>query len=176
MKTALLIVCLAIGATGGASAQAVRKSQHGSVAQRIADTDVTIVYNRPVARGRELFGPTVPYGKEWDPGADDATTIAFSTDVSFGSVHLPAGKYSVWVVPMERGPWTFVLSTAAEVFHTPYPRGKDALRIPVTPQRGPHMETLAFYFPVVDGDSAVLSLHWGTTVLSIPIKAGSAPR
>ena len=79
MKTAFLIGCLAIGATGWASAQAVRKSQHGSVAQRIADTDVTIVYNRPVARGRELFGPTVPYGKEWDPGADDATTIAFST-------------------------------------------------------------------------------------------------
>ncbi len=176
MKTAFLIGCLAIGATGWASAQAVRKSQHGSVAQRIADTDVTIVYNRPVARGRELFGPTVPYGKEWDPGADDATTIAFSADVSFGGVRLPAGKYSVWVVPMERGPWTFILSTAADVFHTPYPKGKDALRIRVTPQRGPHMETLAFYFPVVDADSAVLSLHWGTTVLSIPIKAGGAPR
>src|SRR5213594_2838019 len=85
-------------------------------------------------------------------------------------------QYSIWVVPMERGPWTFILSTAAEVFHTPYPRGRDALRIPVTPRRGHHMETLAFYFPVVDGDSAVLSLHWGTTVLSIPIKAGSAPR
>src|SRR2546425_7231971 len=49
-----------------------------------------------------------------------------------------------------RGPWTFILSTAADVFHTPYPGAKDALRIPVTPQRGPHMETLAFYFPVVD--------------------------
>src|SRR3989442_45788 len=120
--------------------------------------------------------PAVPCGKAGARGGDDATTSAFSTDVSFGGVHLPAGKYSVWVVPMERGPWTFVLSTAAEVFHTPYPRGKDALRIPVTPQRGPHMETLAFYFPLVDGDSAVLSLHWGTTVLSIPIKAGSAPR
>ena len=95
MKIAFLIACLAVAATRWVSAQAVRKSQHGSVTQRVANTDVTIVYNRPLARGRELFGPTVPYGKEWDPGADDATTIAFSTDVSFGGVRLPAGKYSV---------------------------------------------------------------------------------
>jgi DUF2911 family protein len=176
VKAALLIVCLAAGATRSPWAQTGRKSQHGTLTQRVADAEVRIVYNRPVARGRELFGGIVPYGKEWDPGADEATTIAFSTDVLFGGARLPAGTYSVWVVPMERGPWTFILSVAADVFHTPYPKGNDALRIPVTPQRGSHMETLAFYFPVVDADSAVLSLHWGTTVLPIPIKAGGAPR
>ncbi len=31
------------------------------------------------------------------------------------------------------------------------------------------METLAFYFPVVESDSAVLNLHWGDTMAPIPI-------
>ena len=51
----------------------IKPSQHGTVAQRIADTTVTLEYNRPVARGRELFGTLVPYGKIWCPCADDAT-------------------------------------------------------------------------------------------------------
>jgi hypothetical protein len=33
------------------------------------------------------------------------------------------------------------------------------------------METLGFYFPLVDADSAVLDVHWGTTVLPIRIRA-----
>jgi hypothetical protein len=34
------------------------------------------------------------------------------------------------------------------------------------------METLAFYFPVVGPDSAILALHWGTTVVPISIRTG----
>ena len=47
----------------------IKPSQHGSVSQRIADTTIAIEYNRPVARGRELFGALVPYGKVWCPCA-----------------------------------------------------------------------------------------------------------
>ena len=32
------------------------------------------------------------------------------------------------------------------------------------------METLAFYFPVVDGKKAELVLHWGTTVVPLAIE------
>ena len=36
-----------------------------------------------------------------------------------------------------------------------------------TPRTGSHMETLAFYFPVVDGRKAELVLHWGTVVVPL---------
>ena len=39
----------------------------------------------------------------------------------------------------------------------------------VTPKTGSHMETLAFYFPVVDGRHAELVLHWGTVVVPLTI-------
>ena len=73
------------------AAQAQRASQHGSVSQRIANTTVTIEYNRPVARGRELFGALVPYGRIWHPGADEASNITFSTDVQVNGQPLAAG-------------------------------------------------------------------------------------
>ena len=59
----------------------VKPSQSGSVWQEIVNTLITITYDRPVARGRELFGGIVPFGDIWNPGANDATAIEFNRDV-----------------------------------------------------------------------------------------------
>ena len=72
----------------------VKPSQSGSVSQTIADTELTITYNRPVARGRELFGGIIPYGEIWNPGANDATAITLSRAVTINGDRLDAGKYS----------------------------------------------------------------------------------
>ncbi|HLB82754.1 MAG TPA: DUF2911 domain-containing protein [Gemmatimonadales bacterium] len=146
-----------------------RKSQHATVTQAIGATQVTIAYNRPVARGRKLFGELVPWGKVWCPGADEATTIALGKDVVVAGQPLAAGKYSIWAIP---GPdeWTLIFSRAADVFHVPYPGpAQDALRVKVKPQAGPFMEALAFYFPAADADRALLNLHWGETVVQVPL-------
>ena len=148
-----------------------RKSQPATVMQAIGATQVTIVYNRPDARGRKLFGELVPWGKVWCPGADEATTITVTRDVLVAGQRLPAGKYSIWAIP---GPaeWTLIFSKAADVFHIPYPGpAQDALRVTLKPQAGPFMEALAFYFPAADADHALLYLHWGETVVPVPLAA-----
>lgn len=150
-------------------APAIKRSQHGSVAQRIGETLVTLEYNRPVARGRELFGQLVPWGRIWCPGADDATTIEASTDVTVNGQALKAGKYSIWAEP-QPDQWTIIFNRRHAVWHTRYPSGQDALRIQSTPRTGSHMETLAFYFPVVDGPKAELVLHWGAVVVPMTIE------
>jgi hypothetical protein len=149
------------------AAPKVKPSQHGTVSQRIAETTITVDYNRPVARGRELFGKLVPYGRVWCPGADDCTTIEVSTNVTVEGQELPSGKYSVWAEPGAEK-WVVIFSKQANVFHTRYPAGRDALRLEITPRTGSHMETLSFYFPVVDGHKGELVLHWGTVV--VPMK------
>jgi hypothetical protein len=163
------ILTLLSGAGQDVTAQAIAWSQHGSVTQRIGETVVTIQYNRPVARGRELFGGIVNWGRIWTPGADSATTIAFSDDVILHGHRVPAGKYSIWMIP-QQGDWTFILSAVADVFHTRYPSGRDVLRFAVTPERGGHFETLTFHFPVVDGPKAVLAFQWGETKIEIPLE------
>ena len=148
----------------------VSKSQAAAVSQRIANTEITITYSRPVARGRELFGSLVPYGEVWNPGADQATAMAVTRDVMINDRGLQAGKYSVWAVP-RRELWTIIFSRAADVYHTPYPgESRDALRVEARSEQGPHMETLCFYFPVVEGKDAVLRLHWGKTMVPLSIR------
>jgi hypothetical protein len=150
------------------AAQPPRPSQHGSVTQRIGGTTVTIDYNRPVARGRELFGTLVAWGRVWCPGADDCTTMSLSTDIKIDGQPLAAGTYSLWAQP-QPDKWTMIVNRAQPVFHTRYPADQDVLRLPATPRTGTHMETLAFYFPIVDGKHAELVLHWGTVVVPLSI-------
>jgi hypothetical protein len=148
----------------------VRKSQAAAVAQRIANTEITVTYSRPVARGRELFGALVPYGEVWNPGADQATAIALTRDVEVDGQPLAAGKYSFWVIPRAES-WTVIFSQAADVYHTPYPgEGEDALRMDVAPETGPHAELLTFSFPIVEGKDAILHLHWGTVMVPLSIR------
>ena len=75
----------------------------------------------------------------------------------------------MWTIPTPDR-WTVIFSHAVDVFHIPYPgEAQDALRVTVAPEQGGPMEVLAFYFPVVGPDSAVLRLHWGTTIVPIRI-------
>ena len=154
--------------------QQVPRSQHGSVTQRVGTTDIGISYNRPVARGRELFGAdgVVRLRRVWHPGADSATTISFSRDVRVEGHDLAAGRYTLWTIPAEAPqPWTVIFSRAVSVWHTPYPgESSDMLRVTVTSEHGAHMEALAYYFPVVTPDSALLRLHWGTTIVPVWIR------
>ncbi len=148
--------------------QRIRRSQHGTVTQTIAGTEVKVIYNRPVARGRTIYGGVLKFGEVWNPGADQATQIEFSTDVRLNGHPLKAGKYTIWMVPEEKTDWTVIISNAHDVYHIPYPEGQDAVRFTVKPRKAGHMETLAFYFPVVHSRRATLNYHWGE--LAVPIE------
>ena len=145
-------------------------SQHASVSQSIAGTEITIEYNRPVARGRVIFGGVVPWDRVWCPGADTATRLTVTRPIQVNGSTLPAGAYGIWAIP-DSARWTVIFSHAAHHFHVPYPEGQDALRVTATPRAAPHMETLAFYFPMVDSTRAELVLHWGETQVPLAIVA-----
>jgi|ERR1041384_2457423 hypothetical protein len=155
------------------AAQEIPASQHATISQHVGNTVITIDYNRPVARGRKLFGDLVPWGEVWHPGANDATTISFSKSVLIEGKPLAAGDYTLWAIP-DSTRWTMIFSKALHVWHRPYPgASKDVLRVQLTPEHGDHMEVLAYYFPVVGPDSATLRFHWGTTI--VPIKIRTTP-
>src|SRR5215471_3774829 len=162
MIAALVVLAVLSGQTN------VRPSQHGSVMQQVAGTSITIEYNRPVARGRDLFGALVPYDRVWCPGADVCTTLTTTTDITVEGKTLPAGTYTVWAKP-GREKWAIIFNKAHPTFHTQYFRvsDQDLLTVDVKPRAATHLETLAFYFGVVDGHHAELVLHWGTVAVPI---------
>jgi hypothetical protein len=179
MTRSRLLLPIALLACGNfANAQTIPFSQRASVTQSLGFTQIEVKYGRPVARGRVLFGDSavVKWDRIWNPGADSATHVSFDRAVEVEGRALPAGSYSLWLLPRATGAWTFIMSRAAHVFHTPYPgEAHDALRMEITPERGAHMETLAIYFPVVLRDDAVMRIHWGETIVPVKIKAPYRP-
>lgn len=176
MKAARMVatVLTAWGMTLAVSAQppaGPKPSQRGLVTQEVNQTIITVNYSRPVARGREIWGKLVPYGAIWTPGANDATELTVSTDVTINGQKVPAGTYTVWSEP---GPekWTVFLNTAYPVYHIRHAdvADQDLPRMTVTPRPATHMETLAWYFPAVDGRKAELVVHWGTVVVPLSIE------
>jgi len=148
----------------------VSKSQAGAIGQRVATTEITLTYSRPVARGRQLFGALVPYGQIWTPGADQATAITFSRDVRINDRPLARGAYSIWTIP-RTDMWTVIFNKNAKAYHDHYPgEDQDAMRLDVRPEPGPHVETLTFSFPTVEGKDAVLRLDWGEVRVPLSIR------
>jgi hypothetical protein len=169
-RLTLIVAGFIISTPLASCAQDIRKSQLASVSQMIGTARIEIVYRRPVARGRELFGSLVEWGKLWSPSADSAAVFSTTKDLSIAGSRLPAGKYSVWAIP-DKASWTIVFSSVSPAFHLRYTAGKDILRVKAKPRAGDHMESLGFYFPMVDADSAELDMHWGKTVVPMSIKA-----
>src|ERR1051326_7123106 len=114
----------------------IKPSQHGTVTQQVAATTISIDYDRPVARGRDLFGALVPYDRVWCPGANECTTITFSTDVKLNDNAVAAGTYTLWAKPGEKR-WTMILNRAHPTFHTQHARveDQDFLKIEITDRK-----------------------------------------
>ena len=167
-----VVVVGALSASLVSSASGQRKaSEHGTVSQKVDGTTITIEYDRPVARGRDsLFGKVVRWERAWTPGANSATTLEVDKDVRINGQTLPKGKYSVWMIPRDTAAWTVILHRNAKLFHTQRPnQQEEQLRFDARPEQGAHMETLAWYFPVVGPSETTLRMHWGTTFVPMTI-------
>jgi len=145
-----------------------RVSQKASVTQTVGLTEVTITYSRPGVKGRAIWGGLVPYDKVWRTGANEATTISFSDDVKIGGQSLPAGTYSLHTIPAKEE-WTIIINSAANQWGSyEYDQSKDAIRIKVKPQEGPHQEWMMFSFTDVQTSSATVKFAWEK--LRVPFK------
>ncbi|MDZ4682480.1 MAG: DUF2911 domain-containing protein [Saprospiraceae bacterium] len=109
-----------------------RKSPRASVSYTVGLTDITIRYSSPAVSGRAIWGALVPYNQIWRAGANEATTIEFSTDVKIEGRFLPKGKYTFFLIPLERETWTAVFNRFVEQWGAySYDESQDALRTPV---------------------------------------------
>lgn len=164
-----VLVVLALFVASVAGAQTPRRSQRQEIVQMVGATRIDAMYIRPVARGRDLFGALVPYGKIWTPSADTAMRLTFSTDVTIGGQALKAGSYSVWTIP-DTAQWTVVFNAKPNAFHLTHSAADDVLKVTAKVDSLSHVETLTLSFPVVDGRKAVLQIQWGTRAATLPLE------
>jgi hypothetical protein len=80
---------------------------------------INVNYSSPRMRGRKIYGGLVPWGKVWRAGANDATTFVPSKDVMVGSLAVPAGSYTIFVVPNE-DKWALIVNKKTGEWGIPY--------------------------------------------------------
>ena len=166
LAVAVIALPLAAQQTPAPQLKTPRASQKQVVTQTVGFTDITVTYSRPGVKGRQIWGALVPYDKVWRSGANEATTIAFSDDVTINGQPLPKGTYSLHTIP-GKDEWTIVFNNTANQWGSfSYDPAKDALRVKAKSQSAPFAEWLTYEFPQVSPDQATVAIHWEN--LSVP--------
>jgi hypothetical protein len=173
-----IIPALALLVTTGAFAQmrTPRPSPSATLMQTVGLTDITIKYSRPGVKGRAIWGALVPYGQVWRTGANEATTIAFSDDVTVEGQKLAKGTYSLHTIP-GADQWTIIFNSVADQWGSySYDMAKDVLRVNVKPQTGEHREWLTFDIPELTTDTAKIAIRWEKIVVPFTVNTDSVAR
>jgi hypothetical protein len=144
-------------------------SPASTLQQRVGATDIEIKYYRPGAKGRVMIGTIEPFGKVWRTGANNATTISFSTAVKLGGQAVTPGKYALFTIPGE-SKWTVILNKNPNQWGAfTYDPSGDAIHFDVTPVRlTTPVETFEIGINDLRDDSATINLTWETW--RVPVK------
>jgi hypothetical protein len=169
LLAAAFLLLFALSASAQSPIRMPDTSPAASAGQTIGVTDVNVTYHRPAVNKRRIWGGLVPYGTIWRTGANENTTISFSTPVKIEGQPLPAGTYGLFAIP-GASQWTMVFSKfTGDWGGYNYDPAEDALRVTVTPQPvAESQERLAYTFDDVTNNSAVASLRWEK--LRVPMK------
>jgi hypothetical protein len=107
LKHALIVTVLSAAAVlpalGGVS-------PHDTISFTNAGTAIKITYGRPYSKDpnnaatiRKIWGALVPWDQPWRLGADQATTLVIDKAIVLGGTNVPAGTYTLYMVPSEKG-------------------------------------------------------------------------
>jgi len=167
VKFSFLMIILISGLS--LSAQKKVKSPAKEMSESFNNVDVTINYNAPSVRDREIWGGLVPHDKVWRTGANGATKITLSADTQIEGQALAAGTYAIFTIPKENS-WTIIFNKDADQWGANnYDEAKDALRVEVTPvMMDEKTEQLTF----LKADDSSIHLTWDK--MAVPIRIGAA--
>lgn len=179
MRKLSFLVVLAVAATSAMAQQQIRTprpSPKASLTQTVGITDVSINYSRPGVKGRQIWGALVPFDKVWRTGANEATTISFSEDVTINGQKLPKGTYSLHTTPGQSS-WKIHFNSVADQWGSySYDAAKDVVVVSATPQAVPHTEWLTFEVPDVSTDKATFVIRWEKVAVPFTVDAGTTAK
>jgi hypothetical protein len=156
--------------------QMPQASPSSKIIQKVGLTDVTVDFSRPSTKGRKIFGELVPFGEVWRTGANGATILNFSTEVSISGTKVPAGSYALYSIP-GKTTWTMILSKNTKLWGAiGYDSKDDLLRFTATPAKTSRMyDSFEISFAKLTDSSADLSIKWEQTRVEFTIQTEVDP-
>jgi hypothetical protein len=149
-----------------------RSSPEKSVSQKVGYTQVNLNWSSPSVRGRQIWGDLVPYNELWRIGANAATTVEFSTDVTIDNKKVNKGKYAMFLIPNQHAKWTLVLNSDHEQWGSyNYDKSKDVLRFDILPKkRSAVAEDLTLSIGQYSFIHGAITISWEFMDIEIPFE------
>ena len=141
-----------------------------NIRQEVGIGSIELSYSRPGVKGRKIFGDIEKYGLVWRTGANGATILTVSDEVTIGGTKIPAGKYGLLSIPDPKE-WTFIISKQTDVTNAAaYKQDQDIVRVKVKTEKSPvKVETLTMQFGNLKNNGCDLMLMWEDVSLKLPI-------
>lgn len=181
-KTIVAVTFLCMAAF--AQAQQVKMpapSPTQTIRQDFGMGSVELTYSRPNLNKRSVFGNSsklAPYGTMWRTGANGATKLRFTDNVTIGGKNIDTGTYVLYTIPAPKE-WEVVLNKGVTNWGTDgYKAEQDVVRfkVPVMKMGGKPLETFTMQFADLKPESVDLHLMWGNSAVSIPISTSIKDR
>ena len=134
-KVTLTIIAATLVSSVPAMAQQKRVSPHETASTQVGAGRVMLVYGRPYSKDpkgtdmRKIWGGVVPFGQVWRTGADEATLLITEQPLDVGGTTVPAGAFSLYVLPMEDGSAKLIINKQVGQWGTEYDESKDLARV-----------------------------------------------
>ena len=152
----------------GAQDKSKRPSPPATASVDLGGTKITIDYSSPRLKGRKVGGEIATFGKVWRLGANEATTLVTTGNVTVGGKAVPAGSYTMFAIP-DKDKWTLIISKKTGEWGTDYPgTGDDLARIDMKVSTIPSSENFTISFDKTDA-GANLNFDWDTTRASVAV-------
>jgi hypothetical protein len=135
--------------------------------------NVKVTYGQPSKRDRVIFGGLVPYGKVWRTGANEATEITFSKNVTIDKKEVKAGTYTLFTIP-NKDKWTIILNSQLKqwgAFGYDKIKGDDVLHADVPVRKNSQQEKLTYSFKD-NAKGTLLTIAWDDVAVDLPITYG----
>jgi hypothetical protein len=137
---------------------------------------IAISYGQPHARGRTVEGGLVPRDTVWRFGANAATTLHTDLDITLGTLKLPRGDYSLFVL-YTGSAWQLIVNRGTGQWGSDRDASKDVGRVALASRALAEPEESMTVYLVPNSPqprsgyaelAGVLRIKWGRTELRAP--------
>lgn len=174
-KITAITLLLAFFQLSWAQIKVPKTSPYAKVTQHIGIAEVSVEYYRPSMRGRQIFDSLVPYGKIWRTGANGVTTLSTDYDILIGEgKKLAAGSYALYTIPNEKS-WKLIIGDDTKVRAGDFKMEDAVYTFDLPVQKIASLESFTIAFENISFESALLTLAWEESKISLSIKHDFEP-
>ena len=164
-----------VGLLAGLCSASAQTSPPEAATGKIGAATLTIKYCAPSVRGRQIFGegglvmgdPTAPI---WRAGANSATALHTTADVTIGGLAVPKGDYTLYVNVKDPDAWELVINKQTGQWGTKYEASMDLGRVTMDMSK-PAAPIEMLKYSIQSGSKGSIELGWEKHVASVAVTA-----